>query len=260
MADYFAMRDMYFRDEPFVKARHNAALQEQTRRSRQSIDFKYRNISAVLEELSSPWLPGYAPARHFQTPLLNAVEDFIARDSDRVLVAPEPIFEVAETASVYVGPPPPLEQSPRKRPDALERLIRKFDPAARDDRNRTLGKKGEERVFHAERQRLILIGREDLAKKVQWVSEELGDGAGYDIRSFSTQGKERFLEVKTTGGHQRTPFFLSRNERDFAEERPDGFRIFRLYEFGKEPKAFLIKPPLESQLILEPANYKASFG
>jgi Domain of unknown function (DUF3883) len=56
-----------------------------------------------------------------------------------------------------------------------------------------------------------------LASKVKWVAQEDGDGAGYDILSFSPNGQERFLEVKTTVGHQRTPFFLSRNEKDFAE-------------------------------------------
>ena len=38
-----------------------------------------------------------------------------------------------------------------------------------------------------------------------------GDGAGYDILSFETDGTERFLEVKTTVGYERTPFFISPN-------------------------------------------------
>ena len=50
------------------------------------------------------------------------------------------------------------------------------------------------------------------------------------------------------------------NRNPNVKINPDGFRIFRLYEFGKDPKAFVIKPPLENQLILEAANYKASFG
>ena len=68
------------------------------------------------------------------------------------------------------------------------------------------------------------------------------------------------MEVKTTTGHGRTPFFLSANECAFAKERPKNFRIFRVYDFVAEPKAFKIAPPLENALVLEAANYRASFG
>jgi hypothetical protein len=71
---------------------------------------------------------------------------------------------------------------------ALARLVRKFDPAARDARNRALGKQGEEMVFAHERQRLVSVGRDDLARQVEWTSQERGDGAGYDIARSSRTG------------------------------------------------------------------------
>jgi hypothetical protein len=86
---------------------------------------------------------------------------------------------------------------------ALIRLIRKFDPAARDAQNRALGKRGEERVFFSEQARLKTEARADLARKVRWVSEELGDGAGYDILSFDATGKERLIEVKQQSAVKR---------------------------------------------------------
>ena len=91
-------------------------------------------------------------------------------------------------------------------------------------------------------------------------SQEEGHGAGYDIRSFDSDGTERFYEVKTTVCHQRTPFFLSQNEREFAEEALDNFQILRVYEFGKSPRSFLIAPPLDSALILEPSGYDIEGG
>ncbi len=257
VADYFDMRAMDLRGQSFVKAHRNAELQRLIDRSRGSIERKHMNISAVLERLSLPWLRGYAPARNFQNALIEAVERFIARDWSAVFQLPPVGNQVADFNPVYVGAAPAKGEILVSNNERLERLARKFDPAARDERNRALGLKGEEHVLKSEIVRLNGIGRTDLADKVKWVSQEEGDGAGYDIRSYSNEGKERFLEVKTTVGHQRTPFYLSRNERDFAEERPLEFRIFRLYEFGKEPKAFLIRPPLENELILEPANYKA---
>ena len=49
----------------------------------------------------------------------------------------------------------------------------------------------------------------DLARKVEWTSQERGDGAGYDIRSFSAAGDERLIEVKATRGGPTTDFFVT---------------------------------------------------
>ena len=68
---------------------------------------------------------------------------------------------------------------------------KKFDVAVRDERNRALGRAGEESVVAHERSALKVAGRDDLARKVRWVSEEEGDGAGYDIASFMPDGRER---------------------------------------------------------------------
>src|SRR5262249_52256789 len=98
--------------------------------------------------------------------------------------------------------------------------VRKLDPVARDHRNRSLGKAGEEFVVDLERRRLTGDDHTDLAGKVLWVAAEDGDGAGYDVLSFDPTGRERLLGVKTTNGCARTPFFLTRNECDLAMERP----------------------------------------
>ena len=114
-------------------------------------------------------------------------------------------------------------------------------------------------VFQTERRRLVELGREDLARKVRWVSEEIGDGAGYDVLSFDQRGTEKMLEVKTTLGIQTTPFYLTRNEICLAVERPDAFRLYRLYEFSAKPRMFEIAPPLEAAIHLEALSFKASF-
>ena len=142
----------------------------------------------------------------------------------------------------------------------MARLVKKFDPVERDFRNRSLGKAGEEMIFAFERQHLTALGREDLARKVRWVSQEDGDGAGYDIRSFDYKGSERLIEVKTTNGLQTTPFYLTRNELSFSKERPQEFRICRLYDFLKQPKMFELAPPIENLVRLEPLSYSASFS
>jgi hypothetical protein len=167
---------------------------------------------------------------------------------------------VQETSPVWVGPPPTLSNEPP--PQELEqmlRIARKFDVAGRDARNRALGRAGEERVLHHERAMLRAAARDDLARAVRWVSEEDGDGAGYDIASFSQDGRDRLIEVKTTNGWERTPFHISRNELAVAEERRSDWCLFRLWNFSREAKAFELRPPLEAHVTLTATTFQASF-
>ena len=256
----------------YVKAEHNRNIQQQTGRQRGAVEYKHQNISAVLSQLGFPWISGYKPAWNFQASLITGIERYLENNSGDSLLkvlaisdAREDLIEVSgagfikdEEVVIPVGQKPDASIESVAKPPELQRLVRKFDPSARDARNRRLGKRGEERVFYSEQSRLWNIGCKDLARKVRWVSQEDGDGAGYDILSFNTQGDQRFLEVKTTTGHSRIPFYISRNERDFAEENPDRFRIFRLYDFLRTPAAFKLRPPLEDNLILNPVNYRAT--
>jgi hypothetical protein len=260
VSDYFDMRAKFLRAEPFVKARHYESIVNATGRSKGSVEAKYMNISATLERLSLPWIKGYAPLRNFQGALLKSVEGFIAKEWNEEPVQALELHSVLGVRQLFIEKAPDLTADVTSNNPELERLAKKFDPALRDYRNRKTGLAGERRAYESEKRRLTTEGRPDLARKVNWVSQELGDGAGFDILSFDNSGKELFLEVKTTVGHKRTPFFLSRNEKAFSEESGDRYRIFRIYEWGKEPKAFLIEPPLVNSLILEPSTYRASFG
>jgi hypothetical protein len=62
VADYFAMLGEQFAGRPSVKAHTNAAIVATLGRCRQSVDFKYRNVSAILTKLGMPRLPDH-PAR-----------------------------------------------------------------------------------------------------------------------------------------------------------------------------------------------------
>ncbi len=170
------------------------------------------------------------------------------------------IDTMAEAAQLWVGPPPTLTNRPP--PDELEQMLhiaRKFDVAARDDRNRALDKAGEKRVLRHERDTLTAAGREDLARKICWVSEEDGDGAGYDIASFDADGRQRLIKVKTTRGWERTPFHISRNELAAADERRDEWCVFRLWKLARTPKAFELRPSLGAHVSLTATSFQASF-
>ena len=265
VADYFDMLAETAAGRTVNKAERNRSLQHVTGRSRSSIEWKHQNISAVLEELGTRWLDGYRPAHNYQAALIDGVGRYLELKPSLVgaatLSAPLPAAQAAEAARLYIGPAPAFAKSEAtiSAQTSLRRLVRKFDPAARDERNRELGERGEALVYEAEQVRLREQDREDLSRKVRWVSKEDGDGAGFDIRSYNPDGSERLIEVKTTNGTSRTPFYISENERAFSEERQDAFRLLRLYDFSRVPQAFELAPPLESALALRPVNWRASF-
>ena len=259
IADHFGMLTDEIANQPYNKAEHNRALQELTGRNHASIEFKHCNISAVLDLLGITTIRGYRPRPNFQNALIDGVERYLAAKGEPAFVSAVPLMAaVAESPMLWIGPPPQTTPDENEAPARLRQLIRKFDPAERDARNRSLGKRGEELVYMHEQFKLRTAGRDDLARKVEWTSEVLGDGAGYDIRSFESNGSERLIEVKTTNGPAKTPFFLSENEREFSDERADAFRLLRLYSFIEKPCAFELRPPLSERLALNPVSYRAS--
>jgi hypothetical protein len=258
IADYFVMLSADLAGRPYVKSRHSAALMAQIGRTHRSVEFKHQNISAVLDELGLPWIPGYMPKRNYQNAIFDGIDRYLTLHPEILVPVPAPRAESTPSLAIFVDPPLPTAAK-QAIPERLERLVRKFDPVERDHRNRSLGKAGEAFVVDVERKQLAQAHREDLARKVRWVSEEEGDGAGYDIYSFDPCGHERLIEVKTTNGAARTPFFLSRNECEVASERPADWRIYRVHLFARHPRIFTISPPLEDSVRLSAETWRASF-
>ena len=258
VADYFSMLKEEALSSVYNKTEHRRSLMQMINRSNGSIEFKHANISAVLQQLGLPWIQGYKPRVNFQTAIIAAIDRYLSRDL--TILSPDlALMSFDEAPQLFLEAPPSLQPLiPRTEP--LERLIRKFNPVERDFRNRALGRAGEELIFNHERTHLEMLGRSDLARKVKWISEELGDGAGYDILSFDPKGSERLIEVKTTLGADTTPFYLTRNELSLAGERPSEFRLLRLYQFSRNPKMFELTPPLEQAVRIEPLTFQASFN
>ena len=262
VADYFAMLVDDLAGKPLNKAASYRQLADRIDRSAKAIEYKHQNISAVLKALGETWLTGLAPAFNFQSSLEDAVLQWMNSHPEWVLRAPgnRSPTGLHDAAQIWIGPPPTLSnQPPPQELDLMLRIARKSDVAGRDERNRVLGRAGEERVLAYERSVLRSAGRDDLARKVRWVSEEDGDGAGYDISSFERDGRSRLIEVKTTNGWDRTPFHITRNELAVAEERRAEWCLFRLWNFSREPKAFELRPPLDAHVSLTATSYRASF-
>ncbi|WP_280562474.1 DUF3883 domain-containing protein [Chromohalobacter sp. 48-RD10] len=244
----------------YNKAALNRQLVEQLpKRSRASIEFKHCNISAVLRDAGCPYVAGYKPRSNYQAILAECVEKRLLRseivDRAALSAAERPVIDnTPETLEgVVVDPPqttPQLQESPGS-------YVVKRDYLAREARNRELGHAGECFVLAYERQRLIAEGAQKLAEAVEHVAATQGDGMGFDVRSFSSDGSERMIEVKTTAFAKECAFFLSLNELDCSGKNAAHYHLYRLFNFRDRPKMFCLQGNLRDHLWLEPDSYRA---
>lgn len=94
-----------------------------------------------------------------------------------------------------------------------------------------LGDAGENIVLEFEKLKLKNIG---LNEKADLVSKVL-DGRGFDILSYDENENEIHIEVKTTTGKEDEPFYFSINEKEYLEQHPENYYLYRLYEFRLNP-------------------------
>lgn len=256
VADYFAMLCNEIRGISYNKTEHRRELKRTVDRSDGSIEFKHCNITAVLEELGVTGIAGYKRRDNYQRAILDAIARHLdlTGGRDLTLVPKAPTNQLV----IVDAPTLSLRNAPR-RPD-LDEIVRRFDPVERDLRNRELGLAGERMVLDHERRWLSERGRGDLAEKVRHVSVEIGDGLGYDIESFTLAGAKKPIEVKTTRGGATTPFFMSRNERDKAEELADSYHLYRVHRFGPEPALFTLRPPLDHSVRFSTEVWRAELN
>ncbi len=120
--------------------------------------------------------------------------------------------------------------------------------------DKSLGDAGEELVKNYEMSILKQKGLTELSKQVSIRK----DGEGYDILSFNENGKEKFIEVKTTKGNEKTPFHLSINEKIFSEQNIENYVIYRLYNYDDEKNTadFYEICNLEDELLFQPTEFK----
>ncbi|MBA4496442.1 DUF3427 domain-containing protein [Paenactinomyces guangxiensis] len=134
-----------------------------------------------------------------------------------------------------------------------------FDFAEDNQKKKELGVKGEQLVLVYEKQLLIDAGRSNLAKKVRHVSMVEGDGAGYDILSFTPEGEIKYIEVKTTVGGANTPFYMTINELNFSKTYSDQYYLYRVYNMnshGGKANFYVIKGDISLQRELLPTVFK----
>ncbi|MGB2247381.1 MAG: DUF3883 domain-containing protein [Alcanivorax sediminis] len=269
VADYMRMLTLELSGQKYNKTTHRRELLEQLDgRSEAAVERKHQNISAVLRDLDCLWIPGYKPNSHYQEALARFVEHWINThpEFDRAskAAAEQPTFLPSSIDfSRFVVDAPTLSPAAQvKDPEKKytpNRTASKRDYIAREARNTALGLAGELLVLEFEEHRLRTAGQKQLANKIEHVSVTEGDGLGFDIRSFETNGKERLIEVKTTAFAKETPFYASHSEVSFSSERQEDFYLYRLFEFRKSPKLFTLQGKISRHCALNPMSYLCHF-
>ncbi|MBK7617595.1 MAG: DUF3883 domain-containing protein [Burkholderiales bacterium] len=264
VAAYFEMLALEASQQPYNKSDRNSQLRQTLRgRSKASVEMKHQNVSAVLAGIGLPFIPGYKPRGNTQLLLRQQIQKFVLDHADLVQKIVDALEEVkapdAKVFSATLVTPPPIETVAKVESGPRARLPRKLDYAARDENNRKLGRAGEQWALEYEQHRLFQEGLGELFSRVDWVSDRLGDGAGYDILSFDSASEPRYIEVKTTNGAHASSFIISRNELDFSREVDDAFCLYRLFQFRDAPAMYVLRGDISKQLHLEPLDYRASF-
>ena len=271
VADYIDMLSRECRREPFNKTEHRRVLQKKLDdRSDSSIEFKHRNISAILLEEGHVYIRGYRPAKNYQGILQEAVVKRLAIEGnnlinqedklnqERGMLFDESFFDRVRVAPPEKGITPPKKGIVSEPAFGYTARPRRIDYAAREARNRQLGERGEEFALEYEKFRLRSWERDDLLSDVEWTSKEHGDGAGYDIRSFDGQtDNELFIEVKTTNSGMYQPFLITQNEVAFSEKRKSQYALYRLFCFSRDPRMFSLPGCIKQHVALDPQLYKA---
>ena len=265
VADYLQMLTLELTGQRYNKAeRRRALLPLLNGRSEASIEFKRRNVSAVMSRLGLPRIRGYLPAENVQEDVLIGVVSkqvdllpILGQAAEAAVELPAAVVEGSDFTDARAQAPARRLRTEEKVPTYSGRAVRR-DYLELETRNRSLGLAGETFILQFERWRLLKQGLGQLADRVEHKSQTEGDGLGYDVLSFETDGAERFIEVKTTAFSEETPFFVTSNELAFARQEPRKFKLCRVFDFRVGPRFFELAGPVEQHFFLDPATYRAS--
>ncbi|MEH6345197.1 MAG: DUF3883 domain-containing protein [Bermanella sp.] len=272
--DYFEMLAQELKGKNYNKAQHNRDLVQAMNesRNRSAIENKHQNISAILNEMRMPIIDGYKPLSNYQRNILpDVIGATLAQRQDihklikQINQQPVAVPTVKNILDALVATPQAKKAPTKKNQQAEKRAqydvkpypLPKKDYLAQEAVNQALGLKGEEYVLNYEKARLILAGKETLADKIEHLSLE-DDRYGYDIHSYSNNGQDRLIEVKTTNYDRYTRFYVSPNELNVSNKRGQDYHLYRVFNFSTAPQLFISQGSLESGYNLAPSAYAAN--
>ena len=86
------------------------------------------------------------------------------------------------------------------------------------------------------------------------------DTLGFDIHSYDTDGRDRFVEVKTTHYARYTRFYITPKELDASRKLDSRYLLYRVFTFRSDPRFYTRQGRIEDHFELEPALFVAGVG
>jgi len=261
---YFQMCIKELMGLKYKKSEHRKALAPLLpKRTEKAIEYKYQNISAVLARHDMYFIKGYAPKVNFQSALEERTIEFLERREDvreaYLNLSQNNVSEVLKSLDFRVLLQNEVSNLASEPPPVYKARPRKVNFLEVEKNNMDIGNQGERVVFDYEQWSLHQAGKPELATKVEWVSRDRGDGAGYDILSYDVNGQEKYVEVKSTTMGIKAPIFFTRNELEFSKTHASKFWLYRLYNLFGTPKMFVRKGSIDSMCKVVPVSYKGYF-
>jgi len=182
IASYFEMLSRELRGESYVKAEYNRRLRQSLpTRSKQSIEFKFANISAVLDQMNLRFINGFKPRGNFQSSLRTEVERYLAD---------------------HVGFFGPTGEAPAKAPDTTKLMI-------------AAGLESDPRVRRAVELRAMAMAEEHY-RNLGYSVADRSNTESFDLLCEKADTPTLHVEVKGTRGAGES-VFVTVNEVKLAE-------------------------------------------
>jgi len=259
--DYFDMLIEELSGKTYSKTEHRRTIQNKlNNRSKGAIEYKHQNISAILRELRMPYIQGYIPRYNYQLLLQEEVINYLNahRDIDQIIIQfvesdvnPK---EPKDLPNIEVSIPE-LIFKPEDSTFKMKNYRIKRDYYNEEINNTKLGLLGEKFVLSYEKLYLKNLGLSSFIHKIDHVSKTVGDSAGFDILSFDENGKEKFIEVKTTQMGKEVPFYFTRNELSFSRKNSKNYRLYRIFDFKRSPHFYQLKGTLDKSCESIPTKF-----
>jgi hypothetical protein len=264
ISDYFSMLHKELAGLPYNKTEHRLKILPLLKnRSEGSIEFKHQNISAVITKLGGIPIKGYKPRWNYQKMLEEKVAERLSGEISSLELeftkfTDDPILKITQ---------PSFEKWIEERPE--RNLVHETAPPIfrpikinyiqREQQNKSLGNSGEELVIQYEQWRLNREGKSGLVDKIEWISKDKGDGAGFDILSKNSNGTDRYIEVKSTKLSKDTPIYFSKTEFDFSKMHSKDYWLYRVFNIADRPKMFHLNGKFDDFCNVEALSFKGYF-
>jgi len=221
-------------------------------RNSKSFKYKYQGLLKYKENDENKEYPV-----HFKWTIIN----FNSKEINNIGITPfvskkKQKLDLNKNELRFNEPPAPRTSLSKDRKiDPLKAGFVKFDQL--HENNTELGNLGEDLVVEFEKNELNKIGRTDLAQMVYATRKKIGNNAKFDVLSYFPDGKEKYIEVKTTREGINNPFFISESEVKFSQKYKDQYFIYRVYEYDltrNNAEIFVLRGQVNREK-LTPTNY-----